>query len=365
MDNSTKLRVAIIGCGGMGRAHATVLQDLSGYELVAAADVFSQPLEEMRKVAGSIHLYADADEMLSKERPAVVAVATAVKDHGATTLAALRAGAHVLCEKPLARTLQEADNMINCAAELGRLLLVHNEYNVSPRTLAALRLVQAGGIGQVIALRGTFKGNFCGGWDIAEGAPHLFALAIQFAGAPRWVCSEIITQNRASMETDIFNGRVLPTVNAGWIVGDRIHAMIGFDAGVVMHAEFLGIKTNPHLLVIGTEGAVLVPYGASEALPLRCANPNDPEAIWEPLEFTYGEYAGLPNANRRTVAIGYDHIAHWLSSEQSGEHPMSALHGRQALEIIHGAYESHFQGGQRIAIPLLRRDHPLERRIVS
>jgi predicted dehydrogenase len=363
MTNSTKLRAAIIGCGGMGRNHARVLKNTTRFALVAAADRFPQPLEEMRKVADSIQLYSDADEMLSRERPDIVAVSTAVRNHCETTIASLRAGAHVLCEKPLARSLKEADQMIDCAAETNRLLLVHNEYNISPRTLAALQVVRDGGIGQVVAMRGTFKGNFCGGWDIAEGAPHLFALAIQFAGAPQWVCSEIITDDRPATEADIFEGGVLKTVNAGLIVGDRIHAMVGFEHGVVMHAEFLGVKTNPHLLVVGTEGAVLVPYGASEALSYRTANPNDPDIKWEPLEYTYGEYASIEGANPRTVTMGYDHIADWLATKQAGVHPMSALYGRQALEVIHGTYESHFQGGRKITIPLERRDHPLERRV--
>lgn len=363
MNNSTKLRAAIIGCGGMGRNHARVLQNMSRFELVAAADRFPQPLEEMRKVADSIQLYSDANEMLAKEQPDIVAVATAVANHCETTLASLRAGAHVLCEKPLARSLEEADQMLDCAQERGRLLLVHNEYNISPRTLAALQVVRDGGIGQVVSMRGTFKGNFCGGWDIAEGAPHLFALAIQFAGEPRWVSSEIITGDRPATEADIFEGGVLKTVNAGWIVGDRIHAMVGFDGGIVMHAEFLGIKTNPHLLVLGTEGAVLVPYGASEAKSYRTANPNDPDVKWEPLEYSYGEYNAIENANPRTVTMAYDHIADWLATKQTGVHPLSALYGRQALEVIHGTYESHFQGGRKITIPLERRAHPLERRV--
>lgn len=369
MMQNRKLRAAIIGCGAMGRNHARVLQQSNRYELIAAADIFPQPLEEMRKVAGSIQLYNDAGEMLKKERPDFVAVVTAVKNHCETTVAALEAGAHVLCEKPLAASLEEADGMLECARKAGRALLVHNEFNASPRTLAALKIVREGGIGRVVSMRGTYKGYFCGGWDLCEGAPHLFALAIQFAGPPRWVASEILTQNRPATEDDIFDGKELRAVNAGWLVGDRIHAMIGFDEGVVMHTEFLGVRTNPHLLVRGTEGSVLVPFaagvrpGAGEPQSYRCEYPNDPEAKWEPLDCSFAEYARIEDCSTRTIAMSYDHIANWLASKQNGEHPMDAAYGRQALEIIHGTFESHFNGGNRITFPLPQRGHSLERRL--
>lgn len=357
MQNKQKHRIAIVGCGGMGRQHARSLAGLEDFEFVAGVDRFPQPLEELRKITDTINFYSDVDEMLEKERPDIVTVSTAVKDHAEPTIKALRAGAHVLCEKPFARTLAQADEMIECARQAGRMLLVNNEYNVYPRTLAPLKHVREGGIGEIVALRGTFKGNFCGGWDLAEGAPHLFALAIQFAGTPQWVSGTIGTGDHFATESEIFDGSVIPSINAGWLVGDRIHATVGFERGIAMQCEFLGIKTNPHLLVIGTEGAVIVPYGAGGALPYRTSNPNDPTATWEPLAF---DWAGAEN---RQVAFAYEHWAQWLADQPAEVHPMAGIYGRQALEVVHGVFESHFQNGARVSIPLAHRDHPLERRV--
>jgi predicted dehydrogenase len=118
--------------------------------------------------------------------------------------------------------------------------------------------------------------------------------------------------------------------------------------------------------VQGTKGVIHVPVGAAAAQPFLSAkpyaDPNDPAAQWHPIPVEWDKWGQEHNA------YTYDLWAQWLANPAArplaggGTHPLDAEHGRAALEIIHAAFESHFQGGNRVALPLEHRDHPLERR---
>src|SRR5687768_16555777 len=134
-------RIAIVGCGRMGRAHAEAIQAFGGFQLVAASDPAPEPREEMKAAAPSIKLYENTDELLAKERPDAVVVATSAGAHCPLVLAALREGAHVLCEKPFSTSLAEADRMVGAARDANRMLLVHHQFRINPRVQTCVRLV--------------------------------------------------------------------------------------------------------------------------------------------------------------------------------------------------------------------------------
>jgi hypothetical protein len=106
-----------------------------------------------------------------------------------------------------------------------------------------------------------------------------------------------------------------------------------------------------------------VPIGAASAkpwiFPKSFANPNDPSA-WREVPVEWGEWG------QRHNIYAYALWEQWLREDRAmavaGKHPMDAEFARQSLEIIHSAFESHFQNGARVALPLTQRDHPLARR---
>jgi len=361
-----KPRIVIIGCGGMGRAHAKALLGFGGFELVAASDLMPEPRAAMQKVAGSIQLYDNTEQMLERERPGLAVVATASKFHRDLVVAALRAGAHVLCEKPFSVSLAEADEMLAIARETGRMLLVDHQFRINPRVLAPLRFVREGSIGDVLSMRCAGKGRH-GGWELVETGTHLFDVAMLFGGAPRWVCAEMLVKGRRATADDIVDSRTLGHLATGPVVGERVHATIGFENGALLHAEFCDVPSTNFVNVFGTKGTVHVPLGVAKAEPFFCpktfVNPNDPDAKWQPLPVEWGKWGQEHNI------YTYDLWAQWLADPKSkpmavhGKHPMDAENGRLSMEMIHGAFESHFQGGNRIALPLPQRDHPLARRM--
>jgi predicted dehydrogenase len=131
--------VGVVGVGNLGRHHARLYAELSGSRLVAVAD---HDAARARAVAEALGCRAcrDAEELIGHVRAASVAVPT--EHHCAVAQALLGAGIDVLVEKPLARTLEEAD-AINAAAERGRsLVMVGHSERFNPAVIALAREVE-------------------------------------------------------------------------------------------------------------------------------------------------------------------------------------------------------------------------------
>ncbi len=126
------LKAAVVGAGAFGRHHATKYRGLEGVELLAIAD----PSPEVRKGATATHgvpAVADWRELLGKVD--VVSVASPAVTHAEIVRAFLNAGAHVLVEKPIATSIEEADALITLAERMGLILTVgHQERFVFAHT---------------------------------------------------------------------------------------------------------------------------------------------------------------------------------------------------------------------------------------
>lgn len=150
------VRVAVIGLGGIGRNHTRIYAEHPGAELVGVCDILRERADAAAAQA-KVPAYYDMEKMLAELRPDVVSVATAGVenggDHFAPSLAALRSGAHVLCEKPLSNRLAEARELVGEARRLGRCLAVDLNHRFSPATAAAKRRQEAGELGHLLFVR--------------------------------------------------------------------------------------------------------------------------------------------------------------------------------------------------------------------
>lgn len=149
----TKLRVGLIGAGGIATAaHIPGYQALKEQvELVAVTDVNSARAAQVAAEHGFARSYADFEEMLAKEKLDVVSVCTPNKFHPVATVAALEAGAHVMCEKPPARNAEEARAMADAARQSGRILMYMLNNRFRPEAQQARRFVDAGEMGEIYA----------------------------------------------------------------------------------------------------------------------------------------------------------------------------------------------------------------------
>ncbi|MBI3933480.1 MAG: Gfo/Idh/MocA family oxidoreductase, partial [Acidobacteria bacterium] len=137
---SGNLKVAVVGVGKFGQQHARVYRELPQAELVGVYDTDRQRAAEMA-AAHHCRAFASVEELAGEVEAASVAVPTA--QHAAVAARLFESGVDVLVEKPMARTLAEADQMIAAAERRGRILQVGHLERFNPAVQAASALARA------------------------------------------------------------------------------------------------------------------------------------------------------------------------------------------------------------------------------
>ena len=145
---SAPLRCAIVGTGGIANKHAASVLAYPRAELVAVTDTAREKADEFAATYGVAGVYDDLDALLAAEKPDVVHVCTPPGAHPAQAIAALRAGAHVVVEKPPAPSLDELDRMREAARAADRQLAVVFQQRTGTAAAHVRRLLQSGALGR-------------------------------------------------------------------------------------------------------------------------------------------------------------------------------------------------------------------------
>ena len=153
-----RLRVALIGTSFGRNVQAPSFQRHPGFELAAIAGSDADKTQTIAAELGISQGFGDWRRMLAEVQPDVVSIATPVDLHHPMMLAALEAGAHVLCEKPTALHRFQAAEMHDRAIERGRVAAINHEFRFFPARRHALELVRAGAIG--VPRRGEILGRY-------------------------------------------------------------------------------------------------------------------------------------------------------------------------------------------------------------
>jgi predicted dehydrogenase len=143
------VRLAVVGTGGMANAHAKQFLAIPGVRLTAACDIDQARVEAYAAEHGVAAAYTDLGKLLREAPVDAVVVATPDAFHTPVTLECLRAGKHVLCEKPLALNHAEAKRMVAAASRAGVINMVNFSYRSWPAIQAVADLVQRGGLGDL------------------------------------------------------------------------------------------------------------------------------------------------------------------------------------------------------------------------
>ena len=148
----TKLRVGIIGVGGIAEGkHMPSLAKVEAVEMVAFCDLVEDRAKKGAAAYG-VHgatVYTDYQKMLSKEKLDVVHVLTPNSSHSELSCAALEAGNHVMCEKPMAKTSSEAIKMVETAKKTGKKLTIGYQTRQDPQMQYLKKLIEAGELGDI------------------------------------------------------------------------------------------------------------------------------------------------------------------------------------------------------------------------
>ncbi|TGB01656.1 Gfo/Idh/MocA family protein [Halobacillus salinus] len=167
------LQVAVIGCGSIAQhRHLLEYNANENVEITAVCDLVEERVEKVAKQYGA-KAYTSYEELLAKENVDVVSVCLPNYLHAPVSIAALNAGAHVLCEKPMATSRLEAEQMIEAAEISGKKLMIAHNQRFVPSHQKAKELIESGAIGKVYSFRTAFGHGGPEGWS-ADGANSWF-----------------------------------------------------------------------------------------------------------------------------------------------------------------------------------------------
>jgi len=153
-----RIRVAIVGCGKIAATHLRALQAIEEAEIVAVADVDRAAAKRLAASAACPD-YDDPQEMLERESPEIVCVCTPPADHPEVSIACLRNGAHVLCEKPFSIDTSSATRMVDAAERAGRFLTMASKFRFVEDVRKARELMEAGAVGKIVLCEIAFCGR--------------------------------------------------------------------------------------------------------------------------------------------------------------------------------------------------------------
>ena len=295
-----KLRVAIIGTGGISNAHIGGYQAIpEKCEVVAVCDLDEEKVKRYAEINKVPAYYTDYNEMLAKEKIDAVSVCTWNSSHKGATIAALKAGCKVLCEKPMAMNTAEAEEMLAVSKETGNLLMLGFVRRFGNDADLIRKFIDGGTMGDLYYAKACYlRRNGCpGGWfgdkEYAGGGPlidlgvHVIDLVRFLAGGPKPVSVYGITNNSLGSNR-ASGGQDWVSTTKGqfkYDVEDFASALIRFDNGLTLHVEAsfnlnikndkgeielfgskAGAKINPQVEFFGDMNGVFVdvkPFGDS------------------------------------------------------------------------------------------------------
>ena len=365
-------KVAVIGRTGRGNyGHGLdmVWRELDNVEIVGIADEDEAGRTAARRRLGAGNVYADYRQMLQKERPQIVSVATRFLDtHRDMVLACAAAGAHMFLEKPICRNLEEADEMVAACEKHRVKLAIAHQTRYSPRIRKIKEMIEAGTVGDILEMRGRGKEDARGGGqDLMVLGTHVFDLMRFFAGDCR-SCFAHVGMAGKQRVTPITRADVREGGEAmGPVAGDHITALYQFDRGVVGH--FATHRANRAaadrdrfgLQIFGGKGVIQLTTGSLPPAYFLADPgwfPGRSRAVWQ--EIT-SQGVGQPETLKDGgLAQGNVWIARDLiDAIERDRQPIGNIYdARAALEMILAAYESH-RLRAAVGMPLRNRRHPL------
>ncbi|MHC4619985.1 MAG: Gfo/Idh/MocA family protein [Planctomycetota bacterium] len=237
---SKKYRVAVIGRtgrGDYGHGLDEVWKQIKRARIVAVADEDAEGRAKTAKKLGVEKTYADYREMLDKEQPLIVSVAPRWIDcHRDMAMACAEVGAHVFLEKPMSRTLCEADEMIAAFEKKNLKLAIAHQRRYSPTMQRIQEIIADGKLGDLLELRGRGKEDRRGAaFDLMCLGTHTFDLMRLIAGDPKWCFAEVRAKGKHVTKDDVHDGKEGYTVPLPVMRSMLCTGSIGLRWGISHH----------------------------------------------------------------------------------------------------------------------------------
>ncbi|MGQ9663169.1 MAG: Gfo/Idh/MocA family protein [Kiritimatiellia bacterium] len=272
--STRKFRVGIVGCGGIAQTHATGwLSRKEEIEITAVCDIEAKRAQEMAEKTGAKEVFTDYRRLVRLKELDAVDVCTPNKLHTPVVLAALNAGKHVICEKPLAVTAAEVRRMGELADRKKLLLMTAQHMRYGAPARAAKQFVEGGALGtpihaRVYALRrnllpawgGFIDHKLSGGGPCMDIGVHALDLCMWLIGFPTPV--RVTGRSRVVFAKD----NDIPGAWGEWdrkrfTVEDHAVGFVHFDNGMtmVLEASWLNHQEENETMrdvIFGTKGSL-------------------------------------------------------------------------------------------------------------
>ncbi len=273
MTTRKPVRVGLVGAGAViTRVHLPAYQRLSNVSIEAICDVNLERAKAVAEAAGIPRVFADFEEMLEEVPLDLVSIGTPNRFHAPQTIAALRKGCHVLCEKPMALTVEEARAMAETARETGRKLTVGLHHRYRPEAEVLKPMCEAGEFGEIYYARASMmrragipgygshftRKDLAGGGCLYDLGVHILDLTLYLMGYPE--PTSVVGQTFAVFgpqrkKLGRWGADILES--AVFDVEDLATALVKFANGAVLHLEVAWAYHGRHehrVQLVGREG---------------------------------------------------------------------------------------------------------------
>ncbi len=365
---ASKYRVAVIGSTGRGNyGHGldTVWQNIEGAEIVGVADDNKDGLAAAAKRLKTDAAFLDYREMLDRTKPQFVSICPRWLDqHHAMVLAAAERGIHIYLEKPLCRTLKEADEMVAACERSHVRCVVAHQSRYSPKIQLVKKLIAAGAIGTVLEYRGRGKEDRRGGGeDLWVLGTHIMDLIRLYGGHPAWCMASVRSGGNPIGKADVVEG----SEGIGPLAGDSVSAMYGLPGNAVAYFNTVrGMGGQPSrfgLMICGSAGVIEVQTGhlsPAKILQDTSWSPGRSGKAWQDIS---SAGIGKPEPDKDGGLGGGNILAvtDLIAAVEENREPLGSIaEARGATEMIVAAFESE-RVQARVPLPLESRDNPLTR----
>ena len=348
------IRVGIVGVGVMGQEHARTIASNGGLRLTGVADVQQKNARTVAAELGCKY-FATAEELIQSGDVDAVVIATPHWQHGALAISALKAGLHVICEKPLTVTVEEADEVLNAAAQSRGMFAVVHQKRFEPAYIYAKRLLDSGELGPIYRCsmiesawrseayyrsspwRGTWKGE--GGGVLLNQAPHILDRYAWLCGMPQTVT--------ARCDTSLHHIEVEDTASAILRHANGAHGYI--------HISTIEAPAIARTVISCDRGRITIDNGklyvTRLASSIRESTAHDTQLMGELSSETREIQLG---AGESPLTIFYEDLVAAVSG--NGELTCRGEEGRDAVELANAIVLSSVRGGT-VELPLKRGDY--------
>ncbi|MCA9176987.1 MAG: Gfo/Idh/MocA family oxidoreductase [Planctomycetales bacterium] len=359
-----KVRVAVIGDtqrGRYGHGLDTCWLQVPECEIVGVADPDEAGRAAAAKRLSAPQAFADYRQMLDKTRPEVVAIGMRWLDrHRDIALQLARRGIHVYCEKPMCRTLAEADEIIAACEQHGTKFALAHQTRYSPKLQVVRDMIEDGLLGEILELRGRGKEDRRGGGeDLWVLGSHVMNLMHFFGGEPSWCFASVLKGDAPIAKQDVAEGNE----GIGPLAGDNLAAMYGMDDGAfgyfATRRDAAGGRFG--LTLHGSKGKVEILTGflpSVQFLPDPSWSPGRSGKSWVPVS-SAGVGKPEPMKDESHSAGNVLACLDLLAAIREDRQPECSMYeGRVTVEMIAAVFESQRLSAP-VTLPLKNRDNPL------